>query len=280
VRLPQSFQFVNHLKEVILKMKFGKIGLTCATLFLLSAVSIAAFAQDNGAGAAPAGGGRQGRGQRGQGGFNRAPSLATIPVSTLNTYLKLTADQKTKIEAIQAQYKEAAKAFTPAPGGAGAQADPQAAADMRQKRQEATTKTESDIKAILTDDQTKLLEPMNKELVTYQAVGIPAGVLGELKLTDGEHLKISTIADDSAKERTAKMADLQANGGGDRQAMMQAMQDLQKATHEKIMAVLTTSQKAILEAYLKDHPQPQFGRGGGGGGRRGGAGAAPPPPAH
>jgi hypothetical protein len=244
-------------------MKFGKIGLICVSLFLLSAVSIAALAQ----GAGQPGGGRQGGGQRGQ----RGAALVTIPVSVLDSYLKLTADQKAKITAIQNQYKEDSKAFAPAQGGA--QPDQQAAADLRQKRQEVNQKADTDIKAVLTDDQTKLVPDMNKDLQAYQAVGIPVGVLGDLKLTSPEKTQIAAIADASQKDRQAKMQELQQSGG-DRQAMMAAFTELQKAAHDKIMAVLTTSQKTTLETYLKEHPQPQFG----GGRRPGGAGA--PPPAH
>lgn len=257
-------------------MKFGKIGLTCASLLLLSAVSLAAFAQDNGqAGAAAPGGGRQGRGQfRGPGGFNRGGGLVTIPVSMLESYLKLTSEQKDKIAAIQTQYKADTKSLVPPQGG---QPDPQAMAELRQKRQAASTKADADIKALLTEDQTKMIDPMNKDLQSYRMVGIPVEVLPELKLTSSQRTKIAAIADESQKERMAKMQEFQQNGGGDRQAMMQAMQEMQKATHDKVMDVLTLSQKNKLEAYLKDHPQPQ-GRGGFGGGRRGGAGAGAPPP--
>ncbi len=248
-------------------MKFGKIGLTCATLFLLSAVSLTAFAQAGGQAGAP-GGGRQGGGQRGQRG---GMTLATIPISVLDTYLKLTADQKTKIGAIQTQYKADVKALMPAPADAGAAPDPQARRDMMMKQREVSTKADTDIKAVLTDDQTKMVPDMTKELTAFRGAGIPVEVMGDMKITADQKTKITTISTDSQKDMQAKFQEAQANGG---QVDQQAMQDLRKATHEKIMAVLTPSQKTMLETYLKDHPQPQ------GGGRRGGAGAAPPPPAH
>jgi len=83
VRLPQSFSFVNHLKEVIPKMKFGKIGLMCASLFLLSAVAVTSFAQGNGV--AAGGGGRRQR-QGGQGGGQRRGGAAPL-VATPNSVL-------------------------------------------------------------------------------------------------------------------------------------------------------------------------------------------------
>jgi len=50
--------------------------------------------------AAPAAGRQGQRGNRG----GRAVTLATIPVNTLETILKLTADQKTKVAAIQEKF--------------------------------------------------------------------------------------------------------------------------------------------------------------------------------
>ena len=271
VRLHQVSSFVNHLKEVILKMKFGNIGRTCAALVLLTTVSLTAYAQGNGQGGAPGqpgGGGQGGRGQRGPGG--RGAALVTLPVSVMNSYLKLTAEQKAKITAIQTQYKADSKSFMPAPG---AQPDPQAMQEMRQKSRAASTKADADIKAALTEDQTKMLDTLNKDMQTFAMVGIPPEALGELKLTETQRTKITTISDDSRKEMQAKFqAAQQAGGGFDPQMMM----DMRKAVHDKVMDVLDLSQKNKLEAYLKDHPQPQGGRGFGGG-RRGGAGAGAPP---
>ncbi|MCW3101136.1 MAG: hypothetical protein JWL77_6754 [Chthonomonadaceae bacterium] len=247
-------------------MKFGKIGLTCVSLFLLSAVSIAALAQGAGQPGAPGGGGRQGGGQRGR----QGTPLVTVPVSVMDSYLKLTADQKAKIAAIQTQYKADVKDLVPAQG---AQPDPQAMQEMFQKRQAASTKADADIKAVLTDTQTPMVADMTKDLQSYNAVGIPVGVLGDLKLTADQKTKLAAIATDSQKEMQAKRQEAQANGA---RLDRQTMQDMQKATSEKAMAVLTTSQKTTLDAYVKTHPQPQFG----GGGRRPGGAAGAPPPAH
>lgn len=263
-------------------MNFKKIGLTCAAFFLLSAVSIAAFAQDNGAGAAGGAAGGGGRRQR-QGGFGGQRggmnTLATVPVATLDSYLKLTADQKAKIKTIQDQYTTDTKALA-TPGGAagGAGVDRQALQEARQKRQEAATKADTDIKAVLTEDQTKMLPDMNKELQALNTVGIPAGALGDLKLSSDQKTKITTIATDAQKDMQAKMQEARQNGG---QIDPQAMQDMRKSASDKAMAVLNADQKTKLEAYLKEHPQPRFGGfGGQGGGRRqrgGAAGGANPP---
>ena len=256
--------FADHLKEVILKMKFGKIGLACATLFLLSAVSLTAFAQGAGQAAAP---GQPGGRQGGRQGFGRGGGMVTLPMSYLRSSLKLTADQKEKITAIQTQYKEDAKAFTPAPADPNTPVDPQVRRDMAQKRGAAVTKADADITALLTDDQKTLMADMNKELGALRSVGIPIEVLADLKLSATQRTQIVTLSDDARKEMMAKRQEAQANGG---QIDRQAMQDMQKATREKAMNVLDLSQKNKLEAYLKDHPQPQ------GGGRGGNRPAAPP----
>ncbi len=260
-------------------MNFKKLSLTCTALFLLSAVTLTAFGQAADPAAAPAG--RQGRGQGGgrqQGG--RGGALVMLPLGFMDTVLKLDADQKTKITDIQAKYKEDAKAFTPAAPVAGAPpADPAARQEMMQKRGAAVAQADKDIQAVLTDDQKKLIPDLNKATQTLRTVGIPVEVVGDLKLTDPQAAKMTTIADDSQKEMMAKMTEARQGGNVDRAAMMQMMQDATKATHEKARLVLTSSQRTKLDAYLKDHPQPVGGRGFGGfgGGRPGGAPATPPP---
>src|SRR5207245_2781460 len=66
-------------------------------------------------------------------------------------------------------------------------------------------------------------------------------VQAELKITDEQRTKIQTIVDD---QRNAMRELFQGGGGGDRQAMMQKMQELRKQTDDKIAAVLTDDQKS------------------------------------
>ncbi len=266
-------------------MNFKKIGLTCSALLLLSAVSLAAFAQDNGQAGAQGQpgqpGGRQGR-QGGQGrqgfGQGRGGGLVMLPVAYMDSYLKLTGEQKSKITEIQAKYKEDSKGLMPAPGAQGAQVDPQARRDAMQKRMEMMTQADKDLQAVLTDDQKKLIPELNKGMQTFRSLGIPVEVVGDLKLTDTQMEKLNTLSADSQKEMMTKMQEARQNANGDRTAMMQMMQDAQKATHEKARLILTTSQRTKLDAYLKDHPQPQGGGRGNFGIRPGGAapGGAPP----
>jgi Spy/CpxP family protein refolding chaperone len=231
-------------------MRLRNLSAACAATLLLATMGLTVRAQ--GAGGGQGFGGGQGGGQR-RGG--RGNNLAQVPVSVLGYELKLTADQKTKIQAIQDTLADTIKkAQAPAAGG---QPDFQA---LRASYTQANT----DITAVLTDDQKAKLPDMFKALAPYNTVGIPLGVLPSLKLTEDQKTKIAAIADDaSTKTRDA----FQNAQGGDRQAAMTAIQAIRKDAGDKAVALLTESQKTTLEAYKKAHPQPQgfggFGRPGG-----------------
>ena len=232
---------------------------------LLAAVSVPSLAQ------APQGGGQAPGGARGgQRRFGMRPlTVADIPVSILNKELKLTDEQKTKISDIHDKLTAQVKENTPAPPAAGEQPDFQKMRDARQKINELNTQATKDIEAVLTDDQKAKLPDLFKGLQVYRSAGIPLEIVNDIKLTDDQKKKITDITDENQKAVAAKFQE--AQNGGDRQAVMTAIQQMQKDTQEKIKAVLTDDQKKTLEKYLKDHPQPPTGFGGFGG-RRPGAG--------
>lgn len=92
----------------------------------------------------------------------------------------------------------------------------------------------------------------------------------QLKLTDDQTTKITAIL----QAQSTKMDSLRtANSGGDRQAMMAAMQPIRKATTEKIAAVLTDEQKVAYKKWEEERMSRM--RNGGGPGQGGGN---PPPP--
>lgn len=249
-------------------MRTWNLGLLCAAVALSAAIGVSALAQPPAAGAG--GGGRQGRGggQRGQG-FGQT-SVVTVPAAALAGPLKLTDDQKTKIAASQDKFTKDRTALM-APDANGQRPNFQ---EIGPKVQELTAATQKDIEAVLTEDQKKMLPAVLKDFQALQGAGIPAGVVGDLKLTADQKTKIAEIAKASQAEIAAKRQELQ---GGDRAAMQQALADLRKAQTDKIQAVLTDKQKTTLADYIKAHPQRGFG-GGAGGNRRPG-GNPPPPPA-
>lgn len=158
----------------------------------------------------------QGRGQA---------TLASIPVEVLAGPLKLSDDQKTKIRASQ---EKVAKAT----------------AEARAANTEIT--------AVLTGEQKGKVEGVVREFGSYQQVGIPLQVLGELKLTDDQKSKIKPIAE----EMQRKLQGLRAAGG---QSNWQAMRQMRQDSAAKVAAILTAEQKAAIETWRKANPMPQPG---------------------
>jgi hypothetical protein len=241
-------------------MRIRNWGLACASAMLLATVSMSVFAQATpGANGQDSAQGQPGRAQRGGGAL-----LAAIPVSVLDTELKLNAEQKTKIteiqEKVQADTKKAQEAAQN-----GGQVDRRA---MAQASQQAS----KDIEALLNDEQKKKLPDLYKAAQMYGSVGIPIGVVADLKLKGDLKTKITTIAEDTQKNVREAMQS--AQNGGDRQAAMQAAQAARKEGADKVLALLTEDQKTTLQKYVKDHPQEL--RAFGGGGRRRPTPAAPP----
>lgn len=256
-------------------MRTNKFGLLALTTLVLAGSSVMAFAQA--APGAPAAGGGRGQGQGGRGGQGRGMQItvANLSVSTLDLGVKLTAAQKATIASIYAKRDSdtkalpAAPAFTP--GTPPTPEQQQAMRDSFQKRQEINTKVEADVTAALTDAQKTALPDFLKEVGTLQQAGIPAGVLGDLKLTDAAK---KSVLDQATKSQTALREKMAAARQAGQQLSREDRTAAQKEATDSVMALLTPTQKALVEKYVKDHPQPAFG--GFGGGRRGG-GAAPAP---
>ena len=275
-------------------MRHNKIGLLALTALTLTGMSVLAQAQGAGGAAGAGGGGRGGRGGGfggGQGGFGgqrggqfggRPIQLADLSVATMDYGLSLTADQKTQIQTILTQRDTDTKALPvlarPMPGQQPDDATIQAMQDAFQKRNAITTKANTDIQAVLTDDQKTKVPDFVKDLTAMQQAGLPIAILGDLKLTDGQKKKIVAQAQTNQQAVQAKRQAMRQAGGQmspeERQTMMADMQATQKDNTDKIMALLTPTQHAMIDDYNRAHPQPAFGGFGGpggggfGGGRR------------
>jgi hypothetical protein len=272
-----------------------RFGVTAIALLTLSLASVVSHAQqDGGQGGPPPGGpggfgggqgpggGRGFGGPGGPGGGRIQP--ATAPVEVLASELKLTTTQADKIKAIQTAYNKDRSALMPnrggGPGGQGGDQggppDREAMQAMFQKMQ-TLDKTASDkIAAVLTDDQKTAMPGVLQMLGALQGAGIPPQALASLKLTSAQKTKAVSIS----KEMQTAMD--QARQDQDREAMQEARSKGQT----KIQSLLTSDQKAALDKFVKDHPNPQGGRGGfggpgggpgGPGGGQGGDGPPPPP---
>jgi len=203
-------------------MKLVSTGI--AALGIVLCASGPVFAQ------AAAGGGQQGGGG-GQRGGRGAASLATLPIAALDAVVTLTAEQKTKITALQETYKTDAAA---------AQGD-------RQKMGEVRTKANADIKAVLTSDQaTKITAELPVISLLGRTGAVPTSVIGTVKLTADQWTKINTAAK-AAAEKLAAIAQ------EDRREKSPPINDEFKAA---VTALLTADQKAIVEKAPKPQGRP------------------------
>ena len=129
----------------------------------------------------------------------------------------------------------------------------------------------------LKDDQKTGATALVKNLQLLQSLRIPFQTYSDLKITDEQKTKLTALAADVQKDRTAKMQEMQAaRQAGDNEKAQQIMQSMfgNGQPDEKTLAVLTADQKEVITKYVKANPPRQGGRPGGFGP---GAGAAPQP---
>ena len=234
-------------------------------------------------------------GQRGGGLMQMG--LSNLPVDVLVKGLKLTDDQKTKVDDVQKKIREAQRAAfgggnNPFGGGAGGgnRPDPAQLQEMMTKMQEDRKKNDAQIEAVLTDDQKKALPAFLKDVQTFQTAQLPLALVGDLKLTDDQKTKMAAVVTQIQKIATEKRQEAMDNQ--DFQSLREIMTQTQTALKDKTRALLTADQKAMVEKYEKENPNQGFGgRGGRGGapgapgaggqggrGGRGGNGGGNPPP--
>ena len=263
-------------------------------------LSLVAFAQGSAHAQRGNGGGGFGGGFGGQrGGGLMQMGLSNLPVDVLVKGLKLTDDQKTKVDDVQKKIREAQRAAfgggnNPFGGGAGGgnRPDPAQLQEMMTKMQEDRKKNDAQIEAVLTDDQKKALPAFLKDVQTFQTAQLPLALVGDLKLTDDQKTKMAAVVTQIQKIAQEKRQEAMDNQ--DFQSLREIMTQTQTALKDKTRALLTADQKAMVEKYEKENPNQGFGarggRGGGqggpggggqrgnGAGRRGGNGGGNPPP--
>ncbi len=245
-----------------MSMKFSRLSWMGATLLCAASLGTTAVAQDAAAQVAPAA--RQGRaGGGGRGGFGGTPSLSNLPIPFLTGALSLSDEQKTKIQAIQEKVRTDMQELRK-PDASGQRPD---RATLQPKIKELNDKAKKDIEAVLTPAQIKKSDAALKSAGVYNAVGIPLGVLADLKLTHEQEVKLTDIANAATKAGEASQKEFdEARTSGNQQKVQelsQARQAARKETQDKASAILTDKQKEALAQYQKDHP-----RGNRGGGNR------------
>jgi Spy/CpxP family protein refolding chaperone len=176
--------------------------------------------------------------------------------------LKMTDDQVAKVKEFAEKQREGRRG-----GGGGGKGNfnPEELQKRMQERAKAEAKALADI---LKPDQLKRLKQISWQQQGTRVLGNEE-VADALKLSGEQKDKIKTIQEDSRKE----MRDL--FGGGNREEARKKMEELRKATDEKVTAVLTAEQKTKLkdltgEPFKGTIERPQFNPGGGRRGRPGG----------
>ncbi|MGC8667130.1 MAG: hypothetical protein ACP5VE_03290 [Chthonomonadales bacterium] len=162
--------------------------------------------------------------------------VVTVPLETLEATLKLTADQKTKIKAIQDKFDTDAKPLRPAPGS------PRDPANM-QKLRDLTNQADRDIQALLTPEQTEKLREVAPIWSALRSAGIALDLLPQLKLTAEQNEKIAAVVKEMGEKLRGLSPDERRTQG----------RELRQEARNKIEALLTEQQKEVLRKYQEEH---------------------------
>ncbi len=237
-------------------MRFSRKGLMLvAGLAVVAMVSQSAMAQGQGQGE-----GRRGRGGGGFMGGMMGPITAgrAIGAKEVQDALKLTDDQKTKIEKINDDSRKAGRELF--------QGGPP---DM-DKMVELSNDTSKKIEESLEPEQQKRLVGILIQLNGPTAVADPA-VAKELNITDDQKKALRQVRLD-ARSEGEKLRD----ENGSREDRQKKIQEIQDDVSKKILAALTSDQQAQLESLKGDKVEVDKsqlrgfgGPGGPGGGRDG-----------
>lgn len=216
-----------------------------ATMFAAAAfaLAIAGTAQAQGERRGQPGQGRGGMMQGGFGGFGSV-HMFLANNKALQDELKITDEQKTKLEAVAKEQME--KAREAGRGGFNRDASDEERKAAREKMEKAAAESRKAFEEVLDKDQVKRLHQIN-----YQYMGIRAfsdkEVQSALKLTDDQKESIKSIADEYNRERMEIMRGAFQPGERpseeDRKKMQDKTNALQKDAEEKIAAKLTDEQK-------------------------------------
>lgn len=204
-------------------------------------------------------------------------SLATLPPRVLENGLGLSDEQKEKLRDLREMRPEGppqGRDFGGQPGPGG----PRGFNPRPGPNPNAT----KEIRAILTDKQKEMVPQLLKDVALLGSVGIPIDLVGTIKLNDDQRTKLILVAFNARPEFSPEVQEAQESR--DPATDRRAMENLRKATRQKVFGVLTAEQKTAVEKWEKDHPRPEPGGPGrpGGFNRPGGPGGldgpdAPPP---
>jgi Spy/CpxP family protein refolding chaperone len=180
----------------------------------------------------------QGRGGRGFGGGGFGGGMMLLRMPEVQTELKLTDEQKTKLTEMLGQQRRGGR-------GGGGQFGGQSREERQRQLAERRAEQQKQLAAILNADQLKRYRQLELQQQGPAALQETA-VQDELKLTQDQKTKVEAIL----SEQRDAMRDLRQSGAGDREAMRSKTAELRKKTSEKLEAVLTEEQKTQWKAML------------------------------
>ena len=215
-------------------------------------------------------GGGPGRGMRGP----RPSTAANAPLPALAAGLKLTSVQQAEVAKIQAQFAQSRRMLMPPPPSPGGPPpDPGAMRAVWDQMRGMDQAADARIGAVLTGPQRAALPALLRTLDDLRLAGIPPATYGALKLTGSQTARITGLAQASQQEMRGAMD--AARRSGDFGSVRQTMRAGRDRLASQAAAVLTPTQRSLVDKYKAAHPRPPFGGPGDGfGGPRGG----PPPP--
>lgn len=232
----------------------SRLALVGGFLALTLLTGTTALAQGGGGG----GGGRGGGGRFGGGMMmgRGGGGLQLLTMKEVQTELKMTQDQ---IDKATAKQQEMMQQMRDARQNGGTPPDP---AEMQKTQEKA-------VADILNADQLKRFKQLQLQREGVQAFNRKE-VAEALKLTDDQKTKIKDIQKKEADDRTAAMqgVDFRNMTPEDRQKLMDKNMEMQKASNDQILAVLTDDQKKTwkdMQGEPFKFPAAGPRRGGGGG---------------
>lgn len=170
------------------------------------------------------------------GGMMMGGGIQLLRRAEVQTELKLTDEQKSKINTLLEELREARRGLF--------QDLRDATPEERQKLMEKVQAEDTQrINAILNPDQQKRFKQISLQQQGPMAIASPE-IATELKLTDEQKRKVQEIV---AQMRESQRGLFQ---GGDREGVRERMEALRKDASEKITAVLTEEQKAKWKEML------------------------------
>lgn len=242
---------------------------TFATVLAVLAVSLT-FAQ----GAGPGGGqGRPGGGQGRMGGMMQESRVTLLMRPDVQQELKITPEQREKIQAAMPQRGQGGQA------GGGQQGGGQAGAGQGrgqgggqgagQGAGAQMGEINAKIKEVLTPEQWERLTGLYIQRAGNSAVMDPE-IAKAINLTDSQRASIQQ-AQQEQREKMMEMMQEARQNGGDMAAMAEMRTKMQAEMNETIGGILTSDQKAMLRE-MRGEPFTFQGGGAGRGGAGGGAG--------